>query len=211
MRFKASWIVCALALAVIALAASGCGGGGTETVTVTETVSAGDTTATDTTSTEETTTDEETTTEEETTTDEEAVTTDEGTTTDETGTDTEAAGTTPDLSFLSSDKCREYVQLISSYASALSGAGGTDTERAAQALQDVADQAPDEIRDDFQTLADAYSKIADALKGVDLSSGTPDASAIAKLQKLSQEIDEQKVTQASTNISTWLTKNCTGG
>jgi hypothetical protein len=206
MRLKASWVFCALALAAIALAASGCGGGGTDTVTVTEAAS------TDTTSTEETTTttEEETTTSEETTTEAET-TTEEGTTTDETGTDTEATGTTPNLSFLTSAKCREYVQLISNYASALSGAGGSDTEAAAQALQDVADQAPDEIKGDFQTLADAYSKIADALKGVDLSSGTPDASAIAKLQKLSGEIDEAKVTQASQNISTWLTTNCTGG
>ena len=34
-------------------------------------------------------------------------------------------------------------------------------------MQKFADEAPEDIRDDFQTLADAYSKIADALDGVD--------------------------------------------
>jgi hypothetical protein len=61
-------------------------------------------------------------------------------------------------------------------------------------------------------LADAYSKIADALKGTDLSSGqTPSADTIAKLARLSQEIDSAKVSQASTNIGNWLSKNCTNG
>ena len=45
-------------------------------------------------------------------------------------------------------------------------------------MQKFADEAPEDIRDDFQTLADAYSKIADALDGVDLGSGeTPPAEA----------------------------------
>jgi len=212
MRSKGLWVLCAVVLGAVAFATAGCGGGGNSTTTVTV---AADTTTTEATTTAETTTTEATTTEETTT--EEGTTTEAGTTTEETdttatdttGTDTTALG---NLSFLTSAKCRQYVQLLSNYASALAGAGGTDTEKAAQALQEIADQAPDEIKGDFQTLADAYSKIADALKGTDLSAGqTPDAATLAKLAQLGKEIDSAKVSQASTNISTWLTKNCTNG
>ena len=60
-------------------------------------------------------------------------------------------------------------------------------------MQKFADEAPEDIRDDFQTLADAYAKIADALDGVDLGSGdTPPAEAIAKLAQLSQDIDTDR-------------------
>jgi hypothetical protein len=201
MRLKGIWVLFAIALTGMALAAAGCGGGGDSTTTVTVEE------ATDTATTVETTTEELTTTEEVTTTEEMETTTEE-TSTDET--ETEASGTTG-LSFLTSAKCQEYVSLIQSYATALSGAGGTDMQNAADALQEVADQAPDEIKDDFATLADAYGKIAEALGDTDLSAGqTPSAEALAKLQELGNSIDSAKVAEASTNISDWLTKNCTG-
>jgi len=197
MRVKTTWLVCALALGLLAFAATGCGGGGTETVT--ETVAASDTT------TEETTTEAETTTDEETTTEEES-------TTDETETETTGTETDDDLSFLSSENCREFVRLASDISQAFSGTGDTDVQEAADAMQKFADEAPEEIRDDFQTLADAYSKIADALDGVDLGSGdTPPAEALAKLAQLSQEIDSAKLSEAGQNISQWTQDNCTNG
>ena len=51
------------------------------------------------------------------------------------------------------------------------------------------------------------TKIADALEGVK-PSGTPDAATLAKLQKLSTEIDQAKLTAASAHISAWVQKNC---
>ena len=49
--------------------------------------------------------------------------------------------------------------------------------------------------------------IAEALQGVDLGAGeTPDPQALAKLAQL----DATAATTASTNISTWVTENCTG-
>ena len=49
-----------------------------------------------------------------------------------------------------------------------------------------------------------------ALKGVNLSSGnTPDPAAIAKLTKLSSQIDEKALTKAYTDIGAWAQKNCT--
>ena len=78
-------------------------------------------------------------------------------------------------------------------------------------MQQFADQAPEDIRDDFKTLADAYAKIADALEGVDLSSGeTPSADVIAKLARLSQEIDT-KVTAGGSAHLRLDAENCTNG
>jgi hypothetical protein len=39
---------------------------------------------------------------------------------------------------------------------------------------------------------------------------TPDAATIAKLQKLATEIDQKKLTAASTHISASVQKNCNG-
>ncbi len=53
----------------------------------------------------------------------------------------------------------------------------------------------------------AYSKIADAI--VNFKPGaTPDPAALAKLQKVSAEIDTNRLTQASQNIAAWLQENC---
>jgi hypothetical protein len=208
MRLKAIWVLCAVALGALVLVTAGCGGGGgTTTVTV-----AADTTTEETTTEAETTTEETTTTEEETTTEE--TSTEEDTTTEETDTDTSETDTTtsPDLSFISNENCRQFVKFASDFSNAMSGTGDTDIKEAADEMQKFADEAPDDIRDDFKTLADAYSKIADAMQGVDLSSGkTPSADVIAKLAQLANEIDSAKVTQASLNISAWTTKNCTNG
>jgi hypothetical protein len=52
-------------------------------------------------------------------------------------------------------------------------------------------------------LAQNFQKIADALKGADLSSGTPDAATLAKLQKLATTLDSQEVRQAAAHIEAW--------
>jgi len=214
MRLKAIWVLCAVALGALVLVTAGCGGGGgTTTVTV-----AADTTTEETTTEAETTTEEDTTTEEETTTEAET-TTEESTTEEETtteGTDTETSETdtttSPDLSFISNENCRQFVKFASDFSQAMSGTGDTDIKQAADEMQQFADEAPEDIRDDFKTLADYYSKIADALDGVDLSSGqTPSADVIAKLTQLSQEIDTQKATAAGQHISEWTQQNCTNG
>jgi hypothetical protein len=207
MRHKAIWILCALALGAFALGAAGCGGGGTTTVTVAADTTSTDTTSTDTTETDTTSTE----TTEETTTDETDTTSTDTTETETTATDTETVTTTsPDLSFINNENCRQFVQFASDFSQALSGTGDTDIQAAADELQKFADEAPDEIKDDFETLAEYYSKIADALDGVDLSSGkTPSADVIAKLAQLSQDIDTTKVTEASTNITNWTQENCT--
>jgi hypothetical protein len=202
MRAKAIWILCAIALGAVALATAGCGGGGNkEAETVTVTVPSTETTLTDTTAAEETTT-EETTTTEEATTSEEATT--EETDTEATGTDTTALG---DLGFLTSANCREFLQFAQSVGAAMSG-DNSDAQAAADKMKQYADQAPEEIRDDWRTLADYYAKLADAMKGVDKNDST---AVLAAVLKVARDADSAKLTAASQHFSTWLTQNCSNG
>src|SRR5918992_228184 len=73
-------------------------------------------------------------------------------------------------------------------AAALGGTGGADLEETEAFLNEFADNAPEEIRGDFEVIADSYAKIADALGDVDVTSGeTPSPEALEKLQELSTE------------------------
>jgi hypothetical protein len=141
----------------------------------------------------------------ETTATETTTTTEETTTTEA----TETTETTPSgTAFATAGNCAELSGLGQKISRAFSGSGDTDIQQVADDFQELAANAPSEIKADFQTIADAYSKIADALEGVDLQGGQPSAEAIQKLQQLSSEIDQAKLTQAAQNISTWVTQNC---
>jgi hypothetical protein len=176
-RFVPLLVIASFALLVFAFA--GCGGD--------DESASGDTTATETTTTEETTT-------EETTTD-----------TETTETETTDATETAESDFASTENCQEFAKIGTQISGALTGT--TDPDQIKQAFDDLAAAAPEEIKADFETIADYMSKVADALGGVDLSSGqTPDASALAKLQGL----DATAATAASTNITKWVTENCSG-
>lgn len=172
-----------LLVAVLALVAAGCGGGGSnEASSDTSTVASG------------TTTDEMTTTEE--------TSTDEMTTTEETSTDSAGIDTTA-----LTGKCAELAGLGSKLAAAMTGQNA-DVEDVSKLFDEVADQVPDEIKADWQVLAQNFSKIAEAMKGVDLSSGTPDAEALAKLQQLATQLDSQEMQQAAAHIEAWAKENC---
>ena len=134
-----------------------------------------------------------------------AATTEAATTTTAAATTKPPSGTT----FATSGNCRDFTKFASDVSRAFSGTGKTDLERVAKALNELAGKAPSAIRSDFKVLADAYDKIAQALRGVNLQSGkTPSADTLAKLQKLQKEIDQQKVTTASQHIEAWVQKNC---
>jgi hypothetical protein len=111
-------------------------------------------------------------------------------------------------SFEGSADCLELAQLGVKVSEALSGTGA-DTEKTKEFLDEFADKAPDEISDDFQVIADAYSKIADALGDANLQAGeTPDPEALAKLQEVATSLDQQKLEEANTNITAWVQDNC---
>lgn len=106
--------------------------------------------------------------------------------------------------------CAQLAGLSTSFAQAMSGTGSADVKKTATLLKQFADKTPKEIRPDFEVVAAAYAKIAEALKGTNLSSGaTPDPAVIAKLTKLGSEIDTAALTKASANIGAWAQKNCT--
>jgi hypothetical protein len=217
-------LLCVFATRLL-VAVAGCGGSSNssaqETTTeavLTETTETSDTESTETVdeamteTTEAMTTDEMTTDEMETST--EAMTTDESMT--DTGADTTSTddGSTSSGGFsLANEDCRELASISASLSQAFSGGGTADWDQYVTFLNELADKAPDEIADDFAVLADAYAKIADALGGMDLSdpNATPTPEQLAALTKLGQELDQAKLTEATTNISTWMSQNCTGG
>jgi hypothetical protein len=178
-------VLCLALLAALMLVATGCGGSSNNSAATTEAAT------TEAATTEETTT--------------EAATTEEATTEAAT---TEATTTSALGGLVASGKCKELANLGQKYSSALSGAGGSqDLKKTAQIVQEFADKAPSEIRADFQVVADYMSKVADVAGNLKPGQ-TPDAATIAKLQKLSTEIDTQKLTTASQNITAWVSKNC---
>ncbi len=190
MRPKLVLVLALTLLAATVLAASGCGGGkknaaATEAATTTE-AAATEAAATETSTTEETTT---------------HATATETSTTEETTTSA-ASG------IASAKNCKDFADLGQKFSNAFGGsASGSDLKKQASLFQEFADKAPSEIRSDFKTLADYFSKIAEVAGNIKVGQ-TPDAATIAKLQKLSTGIDQAKLTQASQHIAAWATKNC---
>ncbi len=180
MRSTRLTALCLALLAALMLVAAGCGSSSKNSAATTEAAT-----------TEEATT-EEATTEEATT---EAATTE--------ATTTSALG-----GLVASGKCKDLQNLGQKYSEALSGSGaGTDLKKTAQVIKEFADEAPSEIKSDFQVVADYMSKIADVAG--DLKPGqTPSATQLQKLQQLSTSIDTQKLTTASQHITAWVAKNC---
>jgi hypothetical protein len=176
--------IAALLIAVLALVAAGCGGSSSnEASSDTETTVATETT--ETMATEDTT-----------------AATDTTATTDDSETSTDI-----DLGNLSGE-CKQFAGISSKIAQSLSGQDA-NIEDAAKAFDEIADQVPDEIKADYRVIAENFAKIAEALKGVDLTSGqTPDPAALAKLQELSTSMNSAEVQQASQHIETWVQEHC---
>jgi hypothetical protein len=140
----------------------------------------------------------------------EATTTEPITTQDTTPRTTSNPATTPTSTLASAKDCKGLADLGQKFSSAFSGAANTQNlKKEAVLLKEFAERTPADIRADFRALADYMTKIADALGGLK-PGGTPDAATLAKLQKLSTEIDQAKLTAASAHISAWVQKNCRG-
>ena len=120
---------------------------------------------------------------------------------------TEDDGTSDDDSAALEGECANFAGLSAKLSSALAGTNGVAS--AAEVFDEIADQVPEEIRDDYEVLVDNFRELADALKGIDLSSGgTPSPEALAKLQELSGKLDTPEVQQATENIEAWARENC---
>jgi hypothetical protein len=141
-----------------------------------------------------------------------------GTTASTTTTSSSAGGTsTPatttasgagNLPILTSANCRQLLNLTQSFAEAMAGSA-QNLDKTAALVKQFAEKTPTDIRPDFKVLAAAWAKVATSLKGVDLSSGkAPSASVLAKLVKLSSQLDAKKLTTASQDIEVWAHANC---
>ena len=124
--------------------------------------------------------------------------------------ETDTSATSTDATSIGelSGECAQFAGISQKLAQSLSGQNA-NLEDASKAFNEIADQVPDEIKDDYQVIADNFAKIADALKGVDLQSGeTPSPEVLAKLQEVSASMDSAEVQQASQNIEAWVTEHC---
>ena len=183
MRRKPLSILAVIALSGLVLAAAGCGSSkhkAASSTTATTTTTAAKTATTATTAT---------------------------TTTTSTSTSTSKSSGLSGLA--TAGNCSQLAGLATSLSQAVSGTGGNDVTKTAALLKEFADKTPADIRPDFEVVAAAYAKIADALKGLNLKPGaTPDPAAIAKLTKLSSELDQTALQKAYTHIGAWAQKNC---
>jgi hypothetical protein len=138
-------------------------------------------------------------------------TTVEETTTEETTDD--GTATSGDFDFADED-CRGLVAAFLGVSQAFAAAaGGSDAElqEQAEAFSEFADDVPEEIRADVQTLADAYGQYIDVLQDAGLQPGElPTAEQAQQLQDALQAVGTADVTAASERLGTWTTENCSG-
>ena len=108
---------------------------------------------------------------------------------------------------MASGKCKDLANLSQKYSQALSGQGGSqDLKTTVQVVQEFADDAPSDIKSDFQVFADCFEEALRRHRELQ-ARPAPDAATLAKL-RLGTSIDTQKLTLAAQHIEAWVTKNC---
>lgn len=119
------------------------------------------------------------------------------------------------LAALTDADCRQYAQAFES-APTISDPENMDSiGELAEILDDAADRVPNEISDDFRTLASAYRDFSDALGDLDLDFDDPAAVAalgpedFAALEAAGAALDSAELEEAASNIEAFLTENCT--
>jgi hypothetical protein len=80
-----------------------------------------------------------------------------------------------------------------------------DFDQARRAAEALADSAPDEIKDDAETVRDKFVEIADALDGVDLSD---DTAVLQALDDANIELDDAEATRAGDNVQAFAEEEC---
>jgi hypothetical protein len=118
---------------------------------------------------------------------------------------------TSGLEGLASADCLQLITIGAAISQAFTGAGGGDDETS-RLFEDLVAKAPDEIKDDLQTVAGAYSEYADALADLDLQEGqVPSAEDLQKIQAAVGSIDQAEVQAAAQRLSDWAETNCPSG
>jgi hypothetical protein len=114
-----------------------------------------------------------------------------------------------------SDGCGDFANAYSALLAAAGGAfAGEDSSDAEEVLQQAIDDAPDEIADDIQTIADAYDEYIQALEdsGIDFSDPSSiDPSDIDNLEELASAAEifnDSDFQEASNNLNDFVANNC---
>ena len=111
-----------------------------------------------------------------------------------------------------SGECSDLVEASQAFGAAVAsslGTGDDDLGTTADLYKAFAENAPDELKDDFETLADLMADYATALADLDLQAGeTPSAEQIAKLATIGQSLSTDEAEKASAAISAWTEENC---
>lgn len=132
----------------------------------------------------------------------------EATTADETTTEETTTEETTTEETTLSGKCAEFAGLGAKISQAMAG-GNAGLDEASELFDELASQVPDEIKADFQVIADNFADIAEVMRDIDLAPGEqPSAEDLAKLQELTSSLNSTEVTQASANIQKWTEENC---
>ena len=132
------------------------------------------------------------------------------TTTDETTTEDTATDTDADFNFADED-CRSLVAAFVAVGSAFSSAAGGNDELAdqAEAFAQFADDVPEEIRADVETLANAYSQYVEVIQDAGIQPGQiPTAEQAQELQAALESVGTADVSAASERLSAWTNENC---
>ena len=104
-----------------------------------------------------------------------------------------------------SEFCTQASQINERISSSLTGADSASLSENLQTISGEigAVEPPDEIADDWNSLADALGQAADALEGVDLSNPEEAAAAQAELTDLQEQLGD-----AGTNVEAYLRNEC---
>jgi len=113
-----------------------------------------------------------------------------------------------------SGECLEATQAMAAAAAAIPQSLGGDAaslEDSISQLEAFASAAPEEIREDLQTVYEGYASVARALQesGFDPSSGqAPPPEVLAALQAAAAELDAQDFRDAVDRVNAWFESEC---
>jgi hypothetical protein len=114
-------------------------------------------------------------------------------------------------SFASAANCKQLESLGSKVAQSVqpNSNGEIDLSKEADALDELANAAPNDIKGDFNTFADAFKNFAKVYGDAKLKIGqTPSADQIAKLTTAAQSLNTPKLQKAMTHLSAWGNSHC---
>lgn len=109
--------------------------------------------------------------------------------------------------------CAEFLNVFGALGGAI---GGAFDEDAAEQFEQFVDDAPEEIRDDLETVAEGYAEFAAILEDAGLDVENPegfdpsDGEAVAAFTEASEIFNSSEFVDANTAISEFVDDNCAG-